>query len=630
MKLSYGAPSLHELRKLIPKQLVIKGSCLIGSLAARHLLIHCDLYEYFCSVLSKHFGYLQFNGEQHLFRNFSWTQNFNPKEETSKALAWVSLPNLPPNLFAQRPLLSIASAIGKPVAIDKATQDRTRPSTARVKVILDLMDKHPKRVRLHFLDEQSGKLVEHYQQVVFDNLPLYCTYCKHQGHEDADCRLMIQKNKRGEGNQDDIRQQGDKTNNLEQLQGGTFGAWNKGSGGPFGAWTRGSVVGKSLADATKTSDKGQGYQEGDTCIISCEDQVGSNAGQVLDRNSIATWKLENSGQQTCQTEVGQQLNYNATEKENVTATGVARVGSEPADTTNDKIRLQEKTTNSKAFVVASQLASGKLLTEDVAINTAATFVAQIKELGQSNIVDKAAGVTIDVGTQIGSPGACQIKLHVAPKLNMANSHALPIVLISQGTLTNNLITSSGQKGVTSESRWADRVEEEDEHVTTHRKLSPKGPIFVPKGSGITSDSSRLHKGRQLVLTGGDKELLDALVRSNVKKLTSLTPINTNKQLQDVGSSSFSTNRFANLQDEDTFEESEEEDMLNYCFANAARDADISPMQQRNNKKKHGRKNSWDGKMTEEFVPRHLPLRLAKQNHMTVSTTLTRSNKSKKN
>ncbi|KAG5610905.1 hypothetical protein H5410_022186 [Solanum commersonii] len=72
------------------------------------------------------------------------------------------------------------------------------------------------------------------------------------------------------------------------------------------------------------------------------------------------------------------------------------------------------------------------------------------------------------------------------------------------------------------------------------------------------------------------------------------PINTNKQLQDVGSSSFSTNRFANLQDEETFEESEEEDMLNYCLANAARDADISPRQQRNNKKKHGRKNSWDG------------------------------------
>ncbi|KAH0724631.1 hypothetical protein KY290_000418 [Solanum tuberosum] len=187
-----------------------------------------------------------------------------------------------------------------------------------------------------------------------------------------------------------------------------------------------NISGKSLADAPKTSDKVQEYQKGDTCVISCEDQVGSNAGHVLDRNSIATSKLENSGQQTCQTEVGQQLNYNATSKESVTVAGITRVGSEPADTTNDKIELQEKTTNSKAFVVASQVASGKLLTEDVAINTTATFVAQIKELGQSNIVDKA-GVTVDVGAQIGSPGASLIKPHCAPKSNMVNSHALPIV-----------------------------------------------------------------------------------------------------------------------------------------------------------------------------------------------------------
>ncbi|KAG5621378.1 hypothetical protein H5410_006596 [Solanum commersonii] len=32
-------------------------------------------------------------------------------------------------------------------------------------------------------------------------------------------------------------------------------------------------------------------------------------------------------------------------------------------------------------------------------------------------------------------------------------------------------------------------------------------------------------------------------------------------------------------------------------------------------------------MTEEFVPRHLPMRQAKQNHMTVSIGSTRSNKS---
>uniref|UniRef100_M1DUA5 NB-ARC domain containing protein n=1 Tax=Solanum tuberosum TaxID=4113 RepID=M1DUA5_SOLTU len=213
------------------------------------------------------------------------------------------------------------------------------------------------------------------------------------------------------------------------------------------------------------------------------------------------------------------------------------------------------------------------------------------------------------------------------------------------------MTSSGQKCVTNESRWANMVEEEEEHVTPHSKLSPGAPAFVPKGSSIAYVSSPLHRGRQLILAGSnvqkvyvsdnelidalgvgggvvsDKELIDALGGSDVERLVSLTPINTNKQLQVGGSSTFSPNQFANLQDE----ESDEDDWLDQYFENVARDANISPRQQCNiyNKKKHVRKNSWNDKVHEEVVPKHLSMRLAKQNHMTVSTYSTRSNNSKK-
>ncbi|KAG5601975.1 hypothetical protein H5410_033345 [Solanum commersonii] len=72
---------------------------------------------------------------------------------------------------------------------------------------------------------------------------------------------------------------------------------------------------------------------------------------------------------------------------------------------------------------------------------------------------------------------------------------------------------------------------------------------------------------------------------------------------------------------DSLDEDEEDNML-----------DISPRQQRSGsnkskKKTYGRQHSWDGKMTEEFVSRHLPMRQAKQNHLTVSIGSTRSNKS---
>ncbi|KAG5575367.1 hypothetical protein H5410_055501 [Solanum commersonii] len=68
------------------------------------------------------------------------------------------------------------------------------------------------------------------------------------------------------------------------------------------------------------------------------------------------------------------------------------------------------------------------------------------------------------------------------------------------------MTSSEQKCVTSERQWANMVEEEDEHATPQK-------IYV-----------------------SDKDVIDALVSSNVEN------------------SIFSPNRFANLQDEDIFEE----------------------------------------------------------------------------
>ncbi|KAK4710991.1 hypothetical protein R3W88_005504 [Solanum pinnatisectum] len=184
---------LSELRKCLPKQFDVKRNSNIGQLDFRHLLIRFDLYEDFVHVLSSSYGYFQFGGEEYLFRIFLWTSSFNPKDETPKAWVWISLPDLPTDLFARRSLLSIATAVGKPIAVVKATQDRTRPSTARVKIILDLLDKHPNRVRLQFQEKELGKIIEHYQRIVYDNLPLYFTHCKHQGHEEDECRLLLGK-----------------------------------------------------------------------------------------------------------------------------------------------------------------------------------------------------------------------------------------------------------------------------------------------------------------------------------------------------------------------------------------------------------------------------------------------------
>lgn len=72
-------------------------------------------------------------------RTLKWDPLFNPEAETTIAVAWISLPSLAPNFFGKESIFSIAAAVGKPLQVDTATSNKTRPSCARVKVEVDLM-----------------------------------------------------------------------------------------------------------------------------------------------------------------------------------------------------------------------------------------------------------------------------------------------------------------------------------------------------------------------------------------------------------------------------------------------------------------------------------------------------------
>lgn len=53
------------------------------------------------------------------------------------------MPDLPPIFVAKEAIFSIASENGKPVTVDMATKNQTRPSYAKVKVKVDLVEKIP-------------------------------------------------------------------------------------------------------------------------------------------------------------------------------------------------------------------------------------------------------------------------------------------------------------------------------------------------------------------------------------------------------------------------------------------------------------------------------------------------------
>ncbi|KAG5621644.1 hypothetical protein H5410_006862 [Solanum commersonii] len=151
-KLSHRALDLKVLTLILPKHLGTKGNCLTDLLAPGQILLGFDQYEDFILALYHSINYILYNGEEHQYRVFSWSIGYNPKKEITLAVVWISLPDLSPNLFAKKSMLSIASKVGKPISIDKATQIKSKPNTSRVKVILNLMEKFSNRIRLQFVD----------------------------------------------------------------------------------------------------------------------------------------------------------------------------------------------------------------------------------------------------------------------------------------------------------------------------------------------------------------------------------------------------------------------------------------------------------------------------------------------
>uniref|UniRef100_A0A0V0GP10 Putative ovule protein n=1 Tax=Solanum chacoense TaxID=4108 RepID=A0A0V0GP10_SOLCH len=63
-----------------------------------------------------------------MMRPLIYEVKFNAEKETTQAMAWISFPELKESIF------SLASTVGKPLHLDVATINKTRPSCAKVKV----------------------------------------------------------------------------------------------------------------------------------------------------------------------------------------------------------------------------------------------------------------------------------------------------------------------------------------------------------------------------------------------------------------------------------------------------------------------------------------------------------------
>lgn len=91
-------------------------------------------------------------------RPLIYDAKFKVEEETPKAMAWISFPNLLPTYFVKESLFSLATVVGTPIHLYMATINKTRSSCAKVKVLVDLTANLPEHVRIDIKDKQTGAI----------------------------------------------------------------------------------------------------------------------------------------------------------------------------------------------------------------------------------------------------------------------------------------------------------------------------------------------------------------------------------------------------------------------------------------------------------------------------------------
>ncbi|KAM3360383.1 hypothetical protein P3S68_020095 [Capsicum galapagoense] len=67
-----------------------------------------------------------------------WTQDFKPEKDSPIVPIWVLLPELPFHCHTWNYIKQIVAPVGTPLFMDVATENKSRPNMAKVRVEVDL------------------------------------------------------------------------------------------------------------------------------------------------------------------------------------------------------------------------------------------------------------------------------------------------------------------------------------------------------------------------------------------------------------------------------------------------------------------------------------------------------------
>ncbi|KAJ6814503.1 uncharacterized protein M6B38_136875 [Iris pallida] len=161
-----------------------KGPVSVGLIDNRHILIRPSLEVDFMILRSKQLWFVA----KAPMRIFKWTSDFSMHIESPMAPVWVSFYDLPTFLFTKASVFLIVAGLGSPLKLDKATENLSRPSRARVLVEIDISKPLVEQIRINLPRERSFC-----QVVEYELFPAYYSSCLHLRHSSSNCKSILSK-----------------------------------------------------------------------------------------------------------------------------------------------------------------------------------------------------------------------------------------------------------------------------------------------------------------------------------------------------------------------------------------------------------------------------------------------------
>lgn len=175
-------PQIEKIRSKFAEKVSIKGSVKIGVYDFRTVFIDCSNEEDFNNVWFRRS--IEIEGQVMWLEK--WTPDFKPDIDSPIVPVWVLLPILPFHLHTWNYVKQIVGPVGT-LSLDSATDYKTRPSMAKVRVEVDLTKTKLNSVWVD-LDHESKPSKGYTQKLEYENVPKYYRHCKLLGHSIVECR----------------------------------------------------------------------------------------------------------------------------------------------------------------------------------------------------------------------------------------------------------------------------------------------------------------------------------------------------------------------------------------------------------------------------------------------------------